>query len=264
MPKKKGATGLPDGQETPIAFRSIDRREEMLWIANEPPMPSAFPPCIKAIIARVRDKNEGEETQEKQEKQEKDGKEEKEEKDGKGRHRTAAILAAFLGQAGFSQERAKQLWLDVASVEESIFEKWFARMHCPKCRLLQRQSRGYPDLGIADLQLCRPDEDCAGFEGPVEYACRISPGDDGRKTGRLLHIRTEYRARIFDWSRGQEAEVDLTEDEKDDLEALLVELAGRSDAVLTLSRVKVRGRLRPRFYLRELEGPRRQMLSDII
>lgn len=236
----------------------------MLWIANDPAMPSAFPPCIKAIIAKGKDRKDSEEGDEGEDRKGGEGSEYVKEKEKKGKHRTAAILAAFLGQVGYSRERAKQMWLDVASVEEAIFEKWFAGMHCPKCRLLQRQSRGYPDLGIADLGLCRPDEDCSRFEGPVEYACRIGPGGDERKTGRLVHIRTEYKARIFDWSEGREAEVDLTEDEKDALEALLAELAGRKDAVLMLSRVKVRGKLRPRFNLRELEGPRRQMLSDII
>jgi len=181
----------------------------------------------------------------------------------KGKHRMAAILASFLGQAGYSREKARQIWSQAAAVDESIFEKWFAKMHCPKCRALQRQSRGYPEMGIADTGLCQPDEQCAGFEGPVEYACRIGPEDE-RRAGTFSHIKTQYLVRFFDWSTGKESEIELTEEARSGLEAQLAELAGRKDSILTYARVMGRGRLRPRFYLREQVGPRRQMLSDII
>ena len=239
MPSKKYGSKygpLPaEGKETPISVRSIERREEMLWKANEPH--ANFPPCIKGIIAGAF----GE----------------------KGKHRSAAILAAFLGQTGYPREEARQLWREVANVEERIFEEWFLRMHCPKCRALQRQSKGYPDLGISDLGLCRPDEACGEFEGPVEYACKIRSEED-LKRGTLLHIKTQYLATVFDWTSGREAEIELSEREKETLEGLLAELSGQKDKTLVYSRVRVRGRLRPRFYLRDQEGPRRQMLSDII
>jgi hypothetical protein len=128
---------------------------------------------------------------------------------------------------------------------------------------MQRQSKGYPDLGLADLGLCRPDEVCQEFEGPVEYACRILSEED-REKGTLLHIKTQYLARIFDWSSGREGEIELSEKEKETLEWLLAEKSEHSDKVLVYARVRVRGRLKPRFYLRDREGPRRQMLSDIL
>ncbi|HOV82349.1 MAG TPA: hypothetical protein PLN19_06340 [Methanothrix sp.] len=246
MPSKKTAPAPPGEKETPVSVRSIDRQDEMLWIAGRPPLPSDFPPCIKAIIDL--------------------GKAERGEEDGaaKGRHRMAAVLASFLGQAGYSREEAKLLWLEAAGgVEERIFEEWFARMHCPKCRALQRQSKGYPDMGVADLQICRPDDRCSGFEGPVEYACRIASEDD-RKSGSLLRIRTRYAVRILDWTTGKESEIELTAEEKSDLDGLLAELAKNRELILTYAKVKVRGRLHPKFYLRMQEGPRRQMLSDII
>lgn len=218
-------------------MQAIDRREEMLWTANEPPMPSAFPPCIKGIIARLAGES--------------------------GRHRTAAILAAFLGQIGYSRKRAKQLWSEVTAVEERIFEKWFLKMHCPKCKAMQRQSKGYPDPGIADLGLCRPDEACREFEGPVEYACRLLSEEDWEK-GNLLHIKTQYMAWVYDWSSGREGEIELSEKEKEMLEDLLAEKSGQDDKVLIYARVRIRGRLRPRFYLRDQEGPRRQMLRDLL
>lgn len=209
----------------------------MLWTASEPAASEGFPPCIKGIIARAA----GE----------------------KGRHRTAAILAAFLGQAGYRKQEAFQIWSDVAAAEERIFEEWFLGMNCPKCWAMQRQSKGYPDIGIADTGLCLPDEACKKFEGPVEYACRILSEED-RKNGTLLHIKTHYRVRIFDWSTGREGELELSEKEKDALEALLAEKSGQNDKILVYERVRVRGKLKPRFSLRDLQGPRRQMLSDIL
>lgn len=182
---------------------------------------------------------------------------------GRGRHRVAAILAAFLGQAGYERDEAHAIWSGAAQAEERIFERWYKKMHSPKCRALQRKSRGYPDLGIADLGLCRPDQECGRFEGPVEYACRILTQADLER-GCLIHIKTKYLARVFDWSTGREGEIELTRDEKESLEALLAELSGGADRILVYTRARVRGRLRPRFSLREQEGPRRRMLSDVL
>ena len=237
MPSKRYGPLPAEGKETTISVQAIVRREEMLWTAHEPAEAKAFPPCIRGIIARA--------------------------SGDCGKHRTAAILAAFLGQAGYRRQEALQLWSGVAAVEERIFEEWFMKMHCPKCRAMQRQSKGYPDLGIADLGLCRPDEACQKFESPVEYACRIRSEED-REKGTLLHIKTQYRVRIFDWSTGREGEVELAEKEKDELETLLAEKVGQKDKILVYARVRVRGKLKPRFFLRDSEGPRRQMLSDIL
>jgi hypothetical protein len=238
MPSKKRSPLPGEGKEIPISVQAVERREEMLWIAHEPAEAKAFPPCIKGIMAG------GAAVQ-------------------SGKHRIAAILAAFLGQAGYNRREAKQIWSEVAAVEERIFEEWFMKMHCPKCRIMQRQSKGYPDLGVADLELCRPDEACQKFESPVEYACLIRSIEDRRK-GTLLHIKTQYRVRIFDWSTGREGEIELSEKEKDTLEALLAEKSLRNDKILVYARVRVRGKLKPRFFLRDWEGPRRQMLSDVL
>jgi hypothetical protein len=235
---QKRSRPLPaEGKEITISVQAIVRREEMLWIANEPAGPEAFPPCIKGIMARLA----GE----------------------KGKHRTAAVLAAFLGQLGYSRERAFLLWSDVAVAEVRIFKEWFRKMHCPKCRAMQRQSKGYPDLGIADLGLCLPDEACQEFESPVEYACCIKSKED-REKGTLLHIKTQYLARIFDWSTGSEGEIELSEREKETLEALLEELAGQKDKTLVYARIRLRGKLKPGFFIRDQEGPQRHMLSDIL
>jgi len=230
-----------EGEEIPVSILSITVWEEMLWTASETIPEHAFPPCIRGIISR----GAGE---------------------AKGRYRAAAILAAFLGQTGYRREEAKKIWSGTAAVEEQIFDKWFLKMNCPKCRVMKRQSRGYPDLGVADIGLCRPDESCQKFESPVEYACGIGgkEGGEEKDAGSLLHIKTQYRVRIFDWSTGREGEIELNQKEKEALQALLEEKSGQKDMVIIYTRARVRGRLRPKFFLRDWEGPRRQMLSDIL
>jgi len=244
MPSKRYVPRPAEGVEIPVSILAIDKREEMLWIASGAKAAAAkdaHPPCIKNIMQRGGQRAAGE----------------------KGKHRTAAILAAYLGQLGFSEAEAKQLWSGVSDVEERIFSEWFQKMHCPKCETLKKESKGYPDLGTADLELCQPDELCKEFEGPVEYACRIRSEED-RDAGSQRQIKTLYLARVFDWTSGREGEIELTVAERDNLEALLAELAAQKDKRLSYSRIKVRGRLRPRFFLRESEGPRRQMLSDLL
>ncbi len=237
MPSKRQSPPPEEGTETIISVQAVERREEMLWIAHEPPLPCAFPPCIQGIMAG----SAGE----------------------RGKHRIAAILAAFLGQAGYPREEAMKLWSGVAAVEERIFEEWFRKMHCPKCQAMQRHSKGYPDLGIADLGLCRPDDECQKIESPVAYACGIHTLEDPEK-GSLLHIKTQYRVRIFDWSTGKESEIEISERENETLKALLEEKSRQKDKTLVYARVRVRGKLKPRFFLRDLEGMRRQMLSDVL
>ena len=218
-------------------MESLERQEEMLWISREPALQEAFPPCIKAVLNRPAE--------------------------GKGKHRTAAILASFLGQVGYQRDEAGRIWHEATDAEERIFEEWFCRMHCPKCRALQRKGSGYPELGIADLGLCRPDDLCPNFEGPVEYACRILSEKD-RERGELISIKTRYRLRIFDWSSGKETAIELSEKEGEALVLLLREKAAGRDKILVYKRVLVKGRLKPCFSLRDQEEPRRQMLSDLI
>lgn len=175
----------------------------------------------------------------------------------------AAILAAFLGQAGWDEGEARMLWSETAGdgVKERIFEEWFQELNCPKCETLQRESKGYPELGAADLGICQPDERCSDFEGPVEQAAGLRIEEDWSR-GRQKHIKTLYRARIFDWSAGREGEIELSEAEKDELEGLLSKQT--ADGVLIYTRAKVRGRLRPKFVLKEAEGPRKRVLSEFL
>lgn len=232
----RGCRLLPAvGKEIPISLHKIESREEMLWVAKDRALPAAFPPCIKNIIGKAA----GE----------------------KGRHRTAAILASFLGQLGWGNAEAKSLWSDAVAVEERIFTEWFGMMHCPKCKTLQRQSRGYPDLGISDLGLCQPDEKCREFVGPVEYAAVLVAEKDWSR-GSQKHIRTIYKARVFDWTAGKVGEIELSLAEKDELEGL--QKVQTENEMLVYTRAKVRGKLRSRFFLKETEGPRMRLLSELL
>ena len=223
------------GKEIPISVLEIMSREEMLWISSAALPVENFPPCIRNIIQKT--------------------------EKGKGSHRTAAILAAFLGQAGWGETEAKEMWSRVAHVEERIFTEWFGKMHCPKCETLKRESEGYPDLGIADLGCCQPDEKCPGFSGPVEYAALLKV-EENRSKGMLKHVKTLHIARIFDWASGKEGEIELSGAEKDELESLLNERTESETLVYTCA--KVRGRLRPKFYLKVSDGPTRRVLSELI
>ena len=235
MPSKRYNPKPVEGKEIPISILGIDPREEMLWIASEPVLKGNFPPCIKNIIQKA----VGE----------------------KGRHRRAAILAAFLGQAGYAEAEAKLLWSKAADVEERIFQEWFQKMHCPKCETLKRESKAYPNLGIADLDLCQPDEKCREFAGPVEYAADLVAEGD-RSRGKQKKIRIIYKARVFDWAQGKEGEIELSLVEKDELEDLLKEQT--ENEVLFYTRAKVRGKSRPRFFLKKIDGPRRRVLSEFL
>ena len=223
------------GVEIPISLQEIKPQEERLWIAVDPIKPSAFPPCIKNMIQKVAA--------------------------DKGRHRIAAILASFLGQSGWSNAEAKSLWSKAVAVEERIFTKWFGMMHCPKCETMQQHSRGYPDLGIADLGLCQPDEKCREFVGPVEYAADLVAEKDWSR-GYQKHIRTIYQAQVFDWNSGKVGEIELSLAEKDELEGLQKEK--KENETLVYTRTRVRRRLRPMFRLKEMAGPRRRLLSEFL
>lgn len=236
MPAARAAT-TGEGTETPISVLKIEQREEMLWISSDPVGLERFPPCIRNIIQKGETKA--------------------------GQHRKAAILAAFLGQAGWKEPQAKELWQSVTPVEERIFYEWFSKLHCPKCETLKKQSRGYPDPGIGDLGLCCPDDRCPQFLGPVEYAAGIRCEED-RFSGKMHHIKTLFRVQVFDWLTGREDWIELNQDERENLEKLLNQLKGRSDMMMIYARVRTRGRLRPKFLIRERAGPKRQMLSELL
>jgi hypothetical protein len=241
MISRKHYTPRPKmGEEIPISVLRIERRDVVLWTARRPICKDRFPPCIRNMISR-------------------DAVEE-------GKHRAAAILASFLGQAGWSEEDARILWNRQAErngVPENIFDEWFCKMHCPRCSTIQTKSKGYPKLGMADLDCCRPDERCSEFGGPVAYAADIAAEED-MNPGNLKLIRTMNVAKVLDWAAGREGEIELSDGERNELEALLKTLETQENGMLVYTRARISGRLRPMFFLKECEGLRRRMLSELL
>ena len=226
-------------EEVPVSVLGIEEKEETIWISQYPIPKEEFPPCIRSIIGA----SESE----------------------KGRHRKGAILASFLGQCGWSDEEAITLWRDAVSAEERIYKKWFGKMNCPKCETVKRQSKGYPDLGTEDLDLCQPDERCQRINSPVEYAAKLF-SQENLSRGRRVRIRTKFLARLFNWKTGKEFDIELTGEEKNDLESLKIKQmeADSANTILIFAWAKSRGRLRPRFRLIETDLPRRRMLSELL
>jgi len=241
MPSSRSHPPARSEEETPVSVLAVEEQEEKIWVSSEAVSVSRFPPCLKSIISGVAGK--------------------------KGMHRRGAILAASLGQCGWSHEEAGILWQSAVSAEERIFRKWFRRMNCPRCETMKKQSRGYPDLGVADLMLCRPDEVCQRIKSPVEYAAQLFSQEEQSK-GRQEHIRTTFLVRLFNWKTGKEFDIDLTEAEKEELESLKKKQMERNspNAILTFNWSKSRGRLRPRFRLMETEKYplRRRILSELL
>ncbi len=228
------------GEEIPLSVLRIEQKDVTLWVATDPAPRDRFPPCIKNILEYA--------------------------PKGKGRHRASAILAAFLGQVGWSKDDAKLLWDKVAlqnGVSEKIFEEWFGRLHCPRCDTMKSGSKGYPKLGLANLGYCEPDEHCSSFKGPVEYATDLKTDDDKAK-GVWKHIKTVNLAYLFDWSSGQEILIELSDDERCDLERVINKMAEERGMSLIYTRVKINGKLRHRFMLKEEGGPRRSVLSELL
>jgi hypothetical protein len=200
----------------------------------------SFPPCIKNILSLTSSRE--------------------------GRHRAAAILAAFLGQVGWDEAAARSLWSEVAErsgVKEQIFSSWFCKMNCPLCRTLSRSGRKYPHLDLAGLGFCQPDEICKDFSGPLAYAAGLRTAEDLKK-GELHVIKAVIVARVFDWISGREGEIEISPGEKEELEGLLADHDVEEDMTLIFTRAKVQGRLRPRFYLKREEGLRRRILAEML
>lgn len=227
-----------EGEEVPVSVLSLERNDILIWTASLAAQPVEFPPCIRNILIS--------------------GKIEK------GAHRAAAVLAAFLGQAGWGEDEARALWRGVAErlglADDQIFNVWFLKMHCPRCETIKSDSKGYPRLGLGGLGYCQPDEKCQRFRWPAGYAADASSDQDMIK-GRQVLVRTANLARVFDWNTGQEGVVELSDQERDDLEALL---RTKGDRMVIYTRSRIGRKLRPRFFLKESEKPRRLVLSEML
>jgi len=227
-----------EGDEVPVSVLSLERKDILLWTASEAVHPEEFPPCIRNILTG--DKIES------------------------GKHRALAVLAAFLGQAGWSEEDAKEVWRPTADrlglEDDQIFNVWFRKMHCPRCETIKSDSKGYPRLGLGGLGYCQPDDRCQMFLWPAGYAADVS-SDQEMVKGRQILVRTANLARVFDWNTGQEGVIELSDQERDDLEALV---RSKGDKMVIYTRSRIGRKLRPSFFLKESAQPRRSVLSEML
>jgi hypothetical protein len=223
-----------DGEEVPVSFLGFDIRELNLWICKERVPAERFPPCIQRIM--------GQQNQ------------------GRGKTRASAVFAAFLGQVGWTKEEAQEIWKKVVqerdlAKEIRIFNRWFQEMNCPSCRTIQKESRGYPRLGLAGLGYCQPNEICLKFASPVEYAA----GGKDVTLGWLKVIRTAQIVRLYHWPTGREISLEISPEERAELEQMLL---NKGDKELVLRSYRDRGRSRLSFILREQGEPRRFVLTE--
>jgi hypothetical protein len=121
----------------------ISRLEEPLDLAD-------FAPCMKNIIEKAEDRE--------------------------GRHRALAVLSTYLYQAGWPEDRAGDLWLEVADrcgVESRIFETTFGAVSCPLCSTMLQDTGGYPHLNLFNMGFCVPDEHCKGCQWPGDHHLQV-------------------------------------------------------------------------------------------
>ncbi|WP_462273427.1 hypothetical protein [Methanohalophilus sp.] len=112
-----------------------------------------WPPCVKNILAL--------------------------EKCGEGRTRALAFIAAFLGQMGVPETKAKEIFYNLANrwgaTTANVFESNFMRMHVATCdKLGADDNTGYPmGVSIRNLGVCKPDPMCnSSIPSPRYYADR--------------------------------------------------------------------------------------------
>ena len=121
----------------------ISRPEEPLGLAD-------FAPCMKNIIEKAEDRE--------------------------GRHRALAVLATYLYQMGWPEDKAFDLWLEVADrcgVESRIFETTFGLVSCPLCSTMLQDTGGYPHLNLFNMGFCVPDEHCKGCQWPGDHHLQV-------------------------------------------------------------------------------------------
>ena len=123
--------------------REISRLEEPLDL-------SSFAPCMKNIVEKAEDRE--------------------------GRHRALAVLATYLYQMGWQEDKAFDLWLEVADrcgVESRIFETTFGLLSCPLCSTMLQDTGGYPHLNLFNMGFCAPDEHCKGCQWPGDHHLQV-------------------------------------------------------------------------------------------
>ena len=106
-----------------------------------------FPPCIKNIINST-GFNEG-------------------------KTRAITFLVTFLGQAGWNEPEAQELFFETANTLDAqtsnIFQSWYRKMTCPNCATVKKVGKGFPGLDLGALNICKPDIKCNSIKNPIQY-----------------------------------------------------------------------------------------------
>lgn len=95
---------------------------------------------------------------------------------GEGRTRALALIASFLGQAGISEDQAKDVFYKLArrwgATTANIFDSYYQKMHVPTCSNLRADNNiGFPaGVSIRKLGVCKPDIRCMNVVSPRYYA----------------------------------------------------------------------------------------------
>jgi len=131
-------------------------------VADKPVAPEYFPPCIKKILTLK--------------------------KMGAGKTRTAALLAAFLGQCGWDRNDAFELYNEVCKRigvnRPDVFDDWFRKMHTPLCSTIQKKGGGFPEMYMGEIGICEPvrmDETCNKCTSPFDYVRKKLQKKRGKK-----------------------------------------------------------------------------------
>lgn len=143
----------------PTGNGSISRAETPIELEK-------FPPCMRNIIANAQEVE--------------------------GRHRALGVLATYLYQAGWEEEKAFDLWAKVADrcgVEPRIFETEWGRVSCPRCSTMNRDTGGYPSLNLYKMGFCNSDLGCLNAVWPGEYGKTV-------EKERVQPVHNEERIRV--------------------------------------------------------------------
>ena len=171
----------------------ISRLEEPLDLAD-------FAPCMKNIIEKA--------------------------EDHEGRHRALAVLSTYLYQAGWPEDRAFDLWLEVADrcgVESRIFETTFGLVSCPLCSTMLQDTGGYPHLNLFNMGFCVPDEHCKGCQWPGDH-----------HNQKILNEMGQERAKSEEQEPGLKTEdvCDIEIDDDGDIQKITLAPTRASEAII--------------------------------
>lgn len=95
---------------------------------------------------------------------------------GEGATRGLAAFAAYLGQIGLDEAKARTLFNELSTRwgtgTEHIFSSYFRKMKVATCtRLRENNNKGFPEgVSLKVLNVCKPDVKCLSIPSPRYYA----------------------------------------------------------------------------------------------